>query len=246
MKAQMILSVGMPRAGSGWYYNLTHDLVVAAGGVDSRGVRDRYRLGRFLTEVNCNIGTLSFYRLIPVLLPTFFEPAYVIKLHAGRRPFADGLIGRGIIKANYIYRDPRDALLSAYEYGKRVREAGSQNAFSHLETIEDAVRFMEEYVRYSEEWLANPHVLSTRYEELLTDYDREVGRVLEFLEIDPGVPGVREVMERYRPNQGSADQRGTHFVKGKIGRHREALTEEQLALCERVFGSYLEKQGYER
>ena len=35
----MILSVGMPRAGSGWYYNLTQDLVKASGGEDARIIR---------------------------------------------------------------------------------------------------------------------------------------------------------------------------------------------------------------
>jgi hypothetical protein len=30
----IILSIGMPRAGSGWYYNLTNDLMLAAGAQD--------------------------------------------------------------------------------------------------------------------------------------------------------------------------------------------------------------------
>ncbi len=62
---QMILSVGMPRAGTGWHYNLTQDLVIAAGGVDAKYIRARYGLKRFLTEVNCNLGTVSFYRINP-------------------------------------------------------------------------------------------------------------------------------------------------------------------------------------
>ena len=55
----IILSVGMPRAGSGWYYNLTNDLILATGGQDARQIRKKYHLGRILTEVNCNIGTLD-------------------------------------------------------------------------------------------------------------------------------------------------------------------------------------------
>ena len=36
---QLVLSVGMPRAGSGWYYNLTQDLVIASGGVNTKEIR---------------------------------------------------------------------------------------------------------------------------------------------------------------------------------------------------------------
>jgi len=46
----LTFSVGMPRAGSGWYYNLTHDLVTATGGEDARLIRRRYHLGRVLTK----------------------------------------------------------------------------------------------------------------------------------------------------------------------------------------------------
>jgi hypothetical protein len=31
----IILSVGMPRAGSGWYYNLTNELMLAHGAQDA-------------------------------------------------------------------------------------------------------------------------------------------------------------------------------------------------------------------
>ena len=78
----IILSAGMPRAGSGWYYNLTHDLVVAGGGSDTRQVRRRYHLGGVLTEVNCNIGALTPWRLLAVLPPSLLGNTYTIKAHA--------------------------------------------------------------------------------------------------------------------------------------------------------------------
>ena len=65
----IILSVGMPRAGSGWYYNLTHDLVTATGGQDARQIRQRYHLESILTEVNCNIGALTPRRLVAISIP---------------------------------------------------------------------------------------------------------------------------------------------------------------------------------
>jgi hypothetical protein len=116
----IILSVGMPRAGSGWYYNLTHELALAGGFQDAHIIRQRYHLQRVLTEVNCNIGALTPRRLLGVLAPSLLGNTFVIKAHAGPTPFALRLIRRGQIRPTYIYRDPRDAMLSAYENGQRA------------------------------------------------------------------------------------------------------------------------------
>jgi hypothetical protein len=245
MNKHLILSVGMPRAGSGWYYNLTQDLVIASGGEDARTIRSRYKLGRFLTEVNCNLGTLSSYRLLPTMLPILFENSYVIKLHAERRPVADQFIRAGIIKPTYIYRDPRDALLSAYEYGQRMSSQGLTNAFSHLKTIDDAIDFMDFYVKLSAGWLASPQTLKVRYEDLKGDYDREVERLCVFLGIDPSSEIALRVSEQYRPGKPAQKQQGLHFVKGKIGRHQQAFSADQLDRCHRLFGDFLKAQGYE-
>ena len=126
MNGKIILAVGMPRAGSGWHYNLVHDLIVSSGGQDARDIRQRYYLGPILTEVNCNIGALTPQRLIPVTVPALMGNTFVIKAHAGPKPLALRLIHSGLIQPTYIYRDPRDALLSAYEYGQRKRESGEQ------------------------------------------------------------------------------------------------------------------------
>ena len=55
----IIVSVGMPRAGSGWHYNLVHDLMATTGCDEARDIRSKYGLEKILTEVNCNIGVLS-------------------------------------------------------------------------------------------------------------------------------------------------------------------------------------------
>ncbi len=245
MNKHLILSVGMPRAGSGWYYNLTQDLIVASGGVDARTIRSRYRLQRLLTEVNCNLGTLSFYRLLPTLFPLFIENSYVIKLHAERRLVADLFIRAGIIKPTYIYRDPRDALLSAYEYGQRMSSQGLTNAFSHLKTIDDAIEFMDFYVKLAAGWLSSPYTLKVKYEDLKGDYDHEVERLSAFLGIDHRDERILEVFAQYRPGKPSQEQKGLHFVKGKVGRHQEVFSAQQLEKCNRLFGDFLKTQGYE-
>src|SRR5262245_11247255 len=97
----IILAVGMPRAGSGWHYNLTHDLLRTTGAADSREVRERYRLGDILTEVNCNIGVLSARRLARLFASAGRRETFAVKLHAGPTTAGRLLIRLGWIRPTY-------------------------------------------------------------------------------------------------------------------------------------------------
>jgi hypothetical protein len=240
----IILSVGMPRAGSGWYYNLMHDLVIASGGQDARQIRSQFHLQRILTEVNCNIGALTVRRLAAVWIPAALGKTFVIKAHAGPTPFARWLMRWKQIKAAYIYRDPRDALISASDHGQRAIQKGRPNAFSHLVDFESSLAFMRDYVRISEAWLSLPTVLHTAYEDLVENYDREATRLAEFLNCDLQATSIQAFIEQYRPEGARQDQKGLHFNKGVRGRFRDKLTSEQQATLAKVFGAYLERLGY--
>jgi hypothetical protein len=235
----------MPRAGSGWYYNLTHDLVTAAGGQDAREIRRRFHLQKILTEVNCNIGALTARRLLAVLIPSLLGNTFVIKAHAGPTPLGKRLIRAGMLRAAYIYRDPRDAMLSAYENGQKALQNGRPNAFSHLTDFEASVTFMQAYIKISEAWLDCEEALHTRYESLVGDYDVEAARLVNFLKLDRHSPAIQAAIDRYRPEQARSDQKGLHFNKGISERFRNKMTLEQQQVLLEKFGDYLERLGYE-
>ena len=241
----IVLSVGMPRAGSGWHYNLIHDLMKTTGCADARDIREKYKLQKILTEVNCNIGVLSARRLAMVTVPALMGNTFVIKAHAGPSAMSRLLASSGLLHITYIYRDPRDAMLSAFDFGQRALAKGRPNAFSHLSDFEKSADFMMEYVRIWEKWMAEKNVLIARYEDLLTDYDVESARLVKYLKLDGTKPEVCAVVEQYRPGANDAQQ-GLHFYKGKIGRFRDAYTsEQQKNLLERLNG-VLERMGYEK
>ncbi|HSG44944.1 MAG TPA: sulfotransferase domain-containing protein [Anaerolineales bacterium] len=239
----IVLSVGMPRAGSGWHYNLIHDLMEADGYTDARIIREKYRLQSILTEVNCNIGVLSLRRMGMVSVPALMGNDFVIKAHAGPSIPARLLQSLGLLRITYIYRDPRDAMLSAYDYGQRALQKGRPNAFSHLSDFEKSLDFMMDYVHIWEQWMGEKNVLIARYEDLLTDYDSEAKRLVEFLKLDGSRSNVQNVTEHYRPGK-SDEQQGLHFFKGKIGRFRESYTAEQQAVMNDRLGGYLAKMRY--
>lgn len=208
-------------------------------------IRRYFFLQSILTEVNCNLGTLKFYRLLPAVMPILFYPPYVLKLHADRKPLADFFIRKGWINPTFIYRDPRDALLSAYEYGQRMSKKAPKNAFTPLTTIEKAIDFIDMYVEIARHWISCDHVLKVRYEDLLTQYSGEVRRLCSFLNIDETDLAVEKVISQYRPAQGEYDQQGMHFVKGKIGRYQKHFSPQQLELCKQKFGDFLIEHDYD-
>jgi hypothetical protein len=234
----------MPRAGSGWHYNLVHDLMKTTGCGDAREIREKYRLQNILTEVNCNIGVLSARRLGMVMLPALMGNTFVIKAHAGPTSTSRLLQSLGLLRITYIYRDPRDAMLSAFDYGQRALQKGRPNAFSHLTDFETSLNFILEYVHIWEKWMKEKNVLIARYEDLLTNYDAEVTRLVGFLKLGASQPEVRNVIESYRP--GAAEgQQGLHFYKGKIGRFRESYSAEQQSILRERLSSYLIRMGYD-
>lgn len=240
----IVLAVGMPRAGSGWHYNLIHDLIVANGGKESRKVREEYHLQGILTEVNCNISALTPRRVYKVLIPAREGETFVVKAHSGPTLVGDIAMRTGLIKAIYIYRDPRDALLSAMDFGRRTLEKGHPNAFSHLTSVDLAVDFMLEYCKVWSAWMAKKDVLHARYEDLLTSYDLESQRLLEYLKIDQSNLAVAAIVDKYRPGQTRDAKDGTHFFKGQIGRFREKFTVEEQQMMAEKFRPYLKRMGY--
>jgi hypothetical protein len=179
-----------------------------------------------------------------VTVPALAGKTFVIKAHAAPTVWSRLLSTMDLLRITYIYRDPRDAMLSAYEYGQRALEKGRPNAFSHLSDFENSLAFMEEYVRIWEKWQVEKDVLIARYEDLLQDYEAESARLVEFLKLDGSRQEVREVIDGYRPGQAEGQQ-GLHFHKGKIGRFREAYSPEQQLVLADHFGTDLEKMGYE-
>ena len=240
----IVLSVGMPRAGSGWHYNIIHDLMDVAGFDDAREVREQYRLQSILTEVNVNIGVLSLRRLGMVMIPALLGRDFVLKAHAGPTLWSRTLAALGLLRIVYIYRDPRDAMLSAYEYGQRTAAKGRPNFFAQFDTFEKTLDFMSDYIDIWQAWMNEKRVLTTRYEDLLMNYDAEIEKLLAYLSLDPEDDAVQGVVENYRPGKADAGQQGLHFFKGKIGRYKEAYTNDQQVQMRARFGAALQKMGY--
>ena len=189
--------------------------------MNARDIRQKYHLEKILTEVNCNLGALTLRRLFSVLPASLAGNTFTIKAHSGATAVGDLFMNTGWMKTTYIYRDPRDALLSAMDFGKRTLDKGHPNAFSHLTTLDDSIDFMLRYCVIWDSWITRKSVLSARYEDLLKDYDSETDKLAGFLGLNKGKQAVNDAIEKYRPGQAKEGRDGLHFYKGQVGRFRE-------------------------
>ncbi len=244
----IVLSAGMQKAGSAWLFNMTNDLMRAAGGQDVRRLRSRYLLSPIMTPVNCNMGSLRALKLAWVSLPHLFGNSYVVKTHEGPTSAALWMIDRGLMRATYIYRDPRDVALSVFRHGKRIREAGisSDTGFDRIVSMEAAIRFAARRIPIWHAWESSGKALILRYEDLRADTEGEMSRLSEILGLEVDLEEIRTVVERYQVRGAGKERpaKGLHFDKGTSGRWREEMTPGQVALCDRLFGDHLTEMGY--
>ncbi len=109
-----------------------------------------------------------------VTVPALMGNTFVIKAHAGPTSASRLLQSLGLLQITYIYRDPRDAVLSAYDYGQRALAKGPSQRFFAPDRFSEKLDFIMDYVRIWEKWMQERDVLIARYEDLLTNYDHEV------------------------------------------------------------------------
>ena len=244
----IILSAGIQKSGTGWFFNMTNDLLVAAGKQDVRAVRDRYGLSRILKHENCNLGLPRFLKLVRLLHPHMAGNTFVVKTHTaptgGLRLFVRTF---NVFKVTFIYRDPRDIALSAFDHGQKIRSQGESHTFGRLDTIEKAITETRRWVETWDDWHDLRHIHLVRYETLKQTPAQELRRLVDYLGIEVPADVIEQVAQNYQPDQLKAGRgKSLHFNKGQVGRFRQVMTPQQIELSHEVLGEYVQKMGYEQ
>lgn len=252
-KRPVFLLAGMPRAGTAWCFEILTALTVAGGGVDAREIRTKYKLEKYLTAGN-TVLKLFLPDMLMVLYPWMRGENFAVKTHDGPKTYNYRFASRLLLKsllANrvfapiYIYRDPRDAVLSAYEYGQRQPETRGGAYFEkHIPSIEAGIVWMQRYLSNNwDAWRSYQDILVIRYEDMIVDHEKYVHKMNEYLKLNLPADVTASIVEKFRRGD---NLKGTHFFKGVAGRFRESFTLEQQKLADQAFGCYLEKMGYDR
>jgi hypothetical protein len=234
----------MPRSGTLWRYKLIRDLVIAGGGKDGLEIRKKYFLNSFLDLPNADLNTTKIKRLLPVLIPSLLGETFVLNSHAVPTEFAKSMLKRGKLKVVYGYRDPRDCILSILEYSRRALPQYS-NEFLGIHSVEDAVKFMEIYIKAWQEWTSLDSAFVLQYEEMLQNYEFWLEKIIRYLDLQIPDSKLGQIFSTYLPQQKPKEGVKIHFQHGKANRFRESFNEEELAFLQKSYFDVLEKMGYE-
>lgn len=160
----------------------------------------------------------------------------------------------------FVYRDPRDQLISSIYYAVDIHLDHAQHEYYSGISMDERIKteilgrdapdllhlpnvrqHYEEYLN----WLDCPEVLCLRFEDLIHDKDKSLSAILDHLERGSfRIPTSREtalaiIKEAIQPKKSAT------FRKGKSGGWREHFTEEHKQLFKETTGDLLIKLGYE-
>ena len=254
----IILSAGMQKSGTGWYWNMTNELLMAAGHPDAREIREKYQLQSVLTKPNCNVPKLRDEAIMTLDRTGQEGITFVVKTHRRPSKLVRKLIAQGRFKATYIYRDLRDVIVSALERGRVMRETGQlhgrhfyigpQKSFAKYHTVRGAILWARfRLLPVWKAWANCDGVLMTRYEDLHADTPGQLRRLADYLDLDVSEKQIEVIVAAYdrgRMKAGVPNARNLHFNKGVTGRFKDVFSEEQQELCRRRLGRYLQMMGY--
>lgn len=246
-RSVLIISAGLPKSGSALYFNLTNDLLIAAGGRDVRELKARFRLEDILNYYNCNLEQTSTRNVARLYLLNLRFGSFVVKTHSVPTSLLGTAVRAGLIRVTCTIRDPRDVLLSAMEHGKKILASDERHTFASCSTVDNTLPQVTHWLNATMAWLKLRHVHLVKYEDLISDPVGELERLASFLRLPIERPELVSIFSKYRRENLDRDKEDyLHYNIGLPGRFRDALSSEQIGLCNRQFDTYLKTLQYDR
>jgi hypothetical protein len=242
----LIVSAGMQKSGSGYFYNLINEIIVQSGsGPDARKLKHDRNLESLMKWHNNNIGHMTFSNLFKLWRMSRKEGPFVVKTHSGPTPAARMLSKCGLIRIVYSYRDPRDATLSAIDAGKKILARGEHHSFAKMVDFEVAVEKVRSWIIGWKRYADMNEVLTVKYEEMML-YPVDTAKKIEnFLKMPLDSKTRNDALWKFSKDNPISDRRGMHFNKAKVSRYKTEMHHAQKEKCKIAFGEYLEPMGYD-
>lgn len=180
-------------------------------------------------------------------------------LHA-RPPYVAELAKDGVASF-FIYRDPRDVIVSHVFYATDIHEGHGMHAYytqrlsSVEQRIDAAIRGVQEpdaqlspirekYEHYLG-WLEQPAVMAVRFEELIGARAQTIGRMLDHLAARGFAPQPPREQAIATLSGAIAPRASGTFRRGQPGEWREHFTEANKRAFKEATGDLLVRLGYE-
>jgi hypothetical protein len=162
----------------------------------------------------------------------------------------------------FLYRDPRDMLVSHIFYAKDMYEGHGMHRYytQNLTTMEDRLNAAIQGVsepgfelasvkqRYDsyQGWLEQPDILSLKFEDLILNRETAINHLLDYLETRGAELSCSRSIAIEQLKKSILPGKSGTFRKGQPGNWREHFTEANKAAFNQVAGDLLVHLGYEQ
>ena len=236
----LIISAGLPKSGSGWFFNLVNDLLIEYGFNDVRELKKTFQLDNVLHHYNCNIEQLSkenINKILPLIQKGF---TFTIKTHCGPGEYIKDLQNIYPVKTLFIFRDPRDIALSVYDHGVKQRNSGPGGSFADIQSFEDSIRFSKSMYPIWKEWKEFPGSFRVKYEDLVESPNDVLSEIIVDLGLIPDQNKIKKVIKAIVPEKTS----GLHFNVGEAYRYKRVWSPAQMKYANTALQEMIENMGY--
>ncbi len=189
-------------------------------------------------------------------------PGEIMRAHMFYSPAASELLTERNVAHYFIYRDPRDVVLSEAHYYRTLnpwhrlhpyfRDAASIDdavtmAIAGLNDRAPALQYVDVASRFAEYegWLHDANVCCVRFEQLTSpEKDATLRRMAEFYAAKAPTLDIDKTVERMRSNINP--EKSHTFRSGKSAGWKDHFTDEHRRLFKSIAGSLLVRLGYEQ
>ena len=170
-------------------------------------------------------------------------------------------LSRDGIASIFVYRDPRDMIVSHVFYATEIfQEHGMHDYYTKkLSTMEerinaaiggvneDGLYLIGVHERYESHigWLDEPEILCVRFEDLRQNQDHAFDLILDYLAIKGFQPRVSRSDAKASLGEAVQPKKSGTFRSGKVGDWRQHFTQKNIDFFKQSTGDLLVKLGYE-
>jgi len=237
----IIISSSLPKSGSTFICNLEIELLKISDIEQGRDIAQQKLKTHFGGRYFDRIGLITLLRLLHLHKK---HGSFVIKTHSGPDWALRFLINKNFAKATYSYRDPRDIVLSTIDHGNKSRNGiwKPHPYFEKFTDVESALPKVKRILKNYHRWKKYGKVHFIRYEDFMQDKQREIKRLVNYLDLGIEEDKVTRLIARREKNESAS----YNFNKGTIFRYKNEMNALDLKRCENVFQEFLKECKYDQ
>lgn len=247
----IVVSAGMVKSGSLWYYRMTDDLIIASGKKPESLAPPHSPVEDLHEGDKIKCDKLDFYNMKRILSSSRRGYSYPIKTHS-RPTLALAFFGSifGEIKITYTYRDPRDVVLSVMDHAEKARRDNININIRDIKEIDQAIKFVRIEFEKWKKWKYYSKffdVNMVKYENLVENTTYEIKRLKKYINLKVKDEEVKEIAKMYSKDKYEQKEKiknKIHMNKGYSGRFMKEMDIETIKYCQENMKEEIEKMGY--